>query len=74
MNIWIVRWRKCSKSCHVYNTQTTNFRVFDTLIAAESFKAVLRRRIKFRYVADYGKPQGMDGYSSCGRGDRKSVV
>ena len=69
MNIWIVRWRKCSKSCHVYNTQATNFRVFDSKEAAKGFREELRRRIKLRYEADYGISEDINMYSSCCCGD-----
>lgn len=54
MNVWIVRWKKDCGTRHVFNTQGTNFRVFDSLEKAEEFSKELHRRIEFRYRADTG--------------------
>lgn len=65
-NVWIVRWRKLNAgNKHVYNTQATDFRVFDTFESAEGFRNELRRRIKLRYEADYGVSEDLHNYRSC---------
>lgn len=54
MNVWIVRWKKDCGTRHIFNTQGTNFRVFDSLENAEEFSKELHTRIEFRYRADTG--------------------
>ena len=69
-NVWIVRWRKSHEvNKHVYDTQATRFRVFDSHDAAQAFRDELRRRIALRYEADYGREEEMYMFSTCRGGD-----